>query len=108
LPVLNRVLGRERNMVVLPDGRRHHPSFPAELWDDIGSIRQLQLVQTDLHNIHARLVADRPLIKEEQRRLVAMLRQRFDHPFAIHLRYCEVIERSAGGKYEDFVSKVAG
>ncbi|MDQ7008381.1 MAG: phenylacetate--CoA ligase family protein, partial [Acidobacteriota bacterium] len=32
LPVLRRILGRRRNMLVTPDGRRHWPSFPARIW----------------------------------------------------------------------------
>ena len=108
LPVLTRILGRERNMVVLPDGRKHYPSFPSELWDSIAPIRQLQLVQRDLHNIDARLVTERPLVAAEEGKFVEMLQQRFGYPFDIQLVYCEVIERSRGGKYEDFVSMVAG
>ena len=106
LPVLKRIMGRTRNMVVLPDGRKHYPSFPANLWMDITPIRQLQLVQHDLENIEARLVMERPMQATEQQQFITMLQERFGYPFTISITSVDAIERSASGKYEDFVSKV--
>lgn len=31
-PVLRRIVGRQRNMLVRPDGVRHWPSFPSQAW----------------------------------------------------------------------------
>ena len=39
LPVLEKIAGRQRNMLVLPDGSQHWPSFPAELWAPFVAIR---------------------------------------------------------------------
>jgi phenylacetate-CoA ligase len=107
LPVIKRVLGRQRNLVTLPDGRRHWPSFPAESWAHIAPIRQIQLVQKALDHIEARLVAARPLSAEEERQLAAALQQGLGYPFRITLQYAEQIGRSANFKYEDFVSELA-
>ncbi|MBI5463093.1 MAG: phenylacetate--CoA ligase family protein [Gammaproteobacteria bacterium] len=107
LPVIARVLGRHRNMLTFPDGRQAYPSFPAELWDDIAPIRQLQLVQTALTQIMARLVVARPLTAQETDTFASRLQARLGYPFVIELRYQEDIPRSAGGKYEDFISEVA-
>jgi len=108
LPVLKRILGRQRNMVVLPDGRKHWPSFPAELWADIGPIRQIQLVQHDLENIEARLIVERTLQPSEEGQFIQVLQERLGYPLNIHMHYVDQIERSRGGKYEDFISKIAG
>lgn len=105
LSVIETVLGRERNMLVLPDGRKLWPSFPSEFWADL-PIRQLQLVQTELEHIQARLVASRTLNADEEARFRNMLRERFRYDFAVTLEYCATIERTAGGKYEDFVCRV--
>ncbi len=106
LPVLNRVLGRQRNMLTLPDGRKHWPSFPAEDWAHLGPIRQVQLVQTDLESITINMVAERYLEPGEEEQLFSVLRERMGHPFRFTLNYPDVIERSKSGKYEDFVSLV--
>ncbi len=106
LPVIRRILGRARNMLVLPDGSSHYPNFPAALWTAIAPVRQFQLEQLDLERVVVRLVVARPLAVEEERALAAMLQERFRHPFSISFEYLERIERSAGGKYEDFISRV--
>ncbi|MFZ5563750.1 MAG: phenylacetate--CoA ligase family protein, partial [Thermodesulfobacteriota bacterium] len=45
LPVLNRVMGRQRNMLRLPDGTRQWPSFSPRKWPHADRIRQVQIVQ---------------------------------------------------------------
>lgn len=106
LPVLERIAGRQRNMLVLPDGRQHWPSFPAELWTPFSAIRQFQLVQQRLDAITVRLVAAPRLTPAEEERLANALRARFGYPFVIDFHYLERIERSSGGKFEDFISEI--
>lgn len=107
LPVLKRILGRTRNMLTLPDGRRHYPSFPAGLWTRIAPVEQFQLIQKDLESITARLVVGRPLLATEEQALVNMLQGRLMHPFRITFDYVEQIGRSRGGKFEDFISELS-
>ncbi len=106
LPVLKRVMGRRRNLVMLPNGTRHWPSFPEERWGHIAPIRQIQLVQGEPDHILARLVADRPLSPEEQQQLIAVLRDCLGYPFRIGFQYLDQIPRGANFKYEDFVSEL--
>jgi phenylacetate-CoA ligase len=106
LPVIKRIMGRQRNLVTLPNGTRHWPSFPAESWAFIAPIRQIQLVQRELDSIEARLVTDRPLTTEEARALVAVLQEHLGYPFQITFQYKQKIERKANFKYEDFISEI--
>lgn len=106
LPVLNKIMGRKRNMLLLPDGRQHWPSFPADLWQEFSGIRQFQLIQKEKDFIMVRLVADRPLSGSAEDRLTSLLRDRFGYPFVIQYEYVNIIERSKGGKFEDFISEV--
>jgi len=106
LPVLRRIMGRVRNLLILPDGRRHWPSFPSKEWSVIGTIRQMQMVQHDLESIEARIVADQPLLPAEEDRLRQILVERFGHPFRIDITYHVEIPRSGSLKYEDFISEV--
>ncbi len=106
LPVLKKIAGRKRNMLLRPDGQKHWPSFPAEIWADIQPIRQFQLIQTTLDTININLVVDRPLSSIEENQLIADLRTRFGYPFKMEIEYKEMIERSKGGKYEDFISMI--
>jgi len=106
LPVIDRILGRERNMVTLPGGRRHYPSFPAEVWAHIAPIRQMQLVQKSLEQIEARLAMDREMTGEEKAAFTRVIQARMKHPFNITFSFHDRIERSKGGKFEDFISEV--
>lgn len=106
LPVLARVLGRVRNLLVYPDGHRAWPLFRDDRFAEIAPVRQYQLVQKTLEHLELRLVADRPLTGSEEDALRAILVDRLRHPFRITFAYPSEIPRSAGGKYEDFRSEV--
>ena len=107
LPVLQRILGRERNMLRLPNGGSRWPTLPSG--DELGRIapvRQFQLVQKSLRELELRLVTARPLAPGEEeavrRAFLADLAQRFE----LRVAYADAIPRSASGKYEDFRSEV--
>jgi phenylacetate-CoA ligase len=106
LPVIERILGRKRNMLRLPNGRRYYPSFPADEWAGIAPIRQLQVVQRTLEEIELRLVAERPLTAAEEARLAAAFQRTLAHPFRIALAYRDEIGRSGNYKFEDFISEL--
>ena len=106
LPVLDRVVGRRRNMLVLPTGETFWPTF-GSAWKGLGDvIHQFQLVQEDLDHIHARIVGPRPLTPEEQSTVAAELVRRFGYPFRVTFEFLAAIGRAPGAKFEDFVSRV--
>ncbi|MDD5329028.1 MAG: hypothetical protein PHX38_03425 [Sulfuricella sp.] len=107
LPVIRRIVGRQRNMITLPDGRRHWPSFPGSAWLAIAPIRQFQLVQEDLQTIRVRMVCPRPLTAEEEDMVRRMLTGKLRYPFQFVLEYPASIEPGPNRKFEDFVSRLA-
>lgn len=107
LPVLARILGRQRNMLTLPDGKTCWPSFGINTLALELSIRQFQFVQKSLDRIEVRLVTERPLTVAEEEQLTGLFAKRFKHTFKITFTYLEHIPRSTGGKFEDFMSEVA-
>jgi phenylacetate-CoA ligase len=106
LPVLTRILGRSRNMLTLPDGRRVWPTFPAMRYS-AATIRQLQIIQHTRERVEARFVAERGLLPEEEQALVSAIRDAFGYPFVVTLTPVPEIARSAGMKCEDMISLVA-
>jgi phenylacetate-CoA ligase len=107
LPVLNRILGRQRNMLLRPDGTHYWPSFPAECWADIAPVEQFQVIQRDRSTIELRVVATRDLTASEAALLLAALRDALDCDYRITLARLAEIPRTAGGKYEDFICEAA-
>lgn len=108
LPVLRRILGRSRNMLVLPDGRRYWPQVGFGRFRSIAPVRQYQLEQHSVSRIRVRLVVDRPLRDTEEKALGEVIIAALGHPFELVFDYVDgEIGRGPGGKYEEFVSRVA-
>ena len=106
LPVLTRILGRVRNMLVLPNGERRWPSLAAPFYRGIAPVVQHQIVQHDLERVEARLVVERTLTSDEEAALRAIIIERLGHPFEVSFSYPASIGRSKSGKFEEFFSAV--
>jgi phenylacetate-CoA ligase len=104
LPTLARVLGRKRNMLVLPNGEKRWPLTGFMKYRDIAPIRQYQLVQKDLENVEARLVVDAPLDAKQEQTLAEVIRRFLGHPFRVSFAYLDAFPPHPGGKFEDFIS----
>lgn len=106
LPAFERIVGRKRNLVVLPDGRRYWPLVGYKTWMDIAPIRQAQFFQKDRQTVEARLVTPRPLTPDEQSGFIGALQFALGFPFRIEISYHSMLSPSPGGKFEDFISLV--
>ena len=107
LPRLERIMGRERNLVVLPDGSRHWPLTGYSKYHGIAPIRHYQLIQRDLETVEMRLVVAEPLSPEQEDKLKANVQTAVGHPFAIRLAYfADALPVDPSGKREEFVSLV--
>jgi phenylacetate-CoA ligase len=104
LPVIRRVVGRARNLLRLPDGRRIWPSVGILAIAETSPIRQAQVVQDSPDHVELRYVADRALTADEATAVRQILLDRLGHPFDLSLARLAEIPRSAGGKFEDFLS----
>jgi phenylacetate-CoA ligase len=107
LPMIARVLGRTRNMLVLPSGEQMCPRFTYEDFLFKLPIRQFQVIQENLETLAVRLVADRKLAPEEEKTVRDTILAKTRHPFAIRIDYVTEIPRAASGKFEEFRSEVA-
>jgi phenylacetate-CoA ligase len=107
LPVLSRIMGRVRNMLVTASGQLYWPSFGTRRLTDIAPVLQHQLVQKDFDLIEVRLVTARILSPEEEQAIRRRILSRLPAPFEIRFVYLNEISRSASGKFEDFMSEVA-
>ena len=106
LPVIRRFLGRERNLVLLPDGTRHWPVMGFHRWGEAFPVRQFQFVQLDRATVLARLSAPGRPSAEQEARLTALIQEALQHPFAIRYEWHETpLPRGPGGKFEEFVCR---
>ncbi len=106
LPVLNKILGRQRNLMILPDGRRQWPLTGFYRFREVAPVSQYQFVQVDRHTIEINLVAERPLSEPEESALRTVIQKALGHPFNLPFRYHSTpLSRGAGGKFEEFICK---
>jgi phenylacetate-CoA ligase len=107
LPKIRRILGRQRNLLHLPDGRRFWPLVGFAGYRDIAPVRQYQIVQRSLERVTLRLAVERPLSVAEEGALADKLNEFLGHRFVVDFEYfAPVIPRGPGGKFEDFVCEI--
>jgi len=106
-PVITRVMGRVRNLITYPDGRREWPAAPGKHLGEAVPMKQYQIVQTALDQLHVRFVMKRPLTDEDRAAATAIIKERIGAEFQVTVTEVPVIERGANGKYEEFRSELA-
>lgn len=107
LPTLTRIMGRRRNMVVFPDGRKHWPLIGSHDFHAVADIRQYQAIQHSLDDVEIRLRVAMPLTAAQESKLTAQIHSALGHPFPLRFSYFDQeLPRTKGGKFEEFVSLV--
>lgn len=107
LPVLERILGRARNMMKLPDGSRHWVALSNCGLEKIAAIRQMRLIQKSYRDIELKLVVARPLTQAEVLDVRESVGRAVRRDFDLAIDYVDEIPRTAGGKYEDVICEIA-
>lgn len=100
LPVLTRIVGRRRNMLVYPDGRTTWPVFTVAC-REAARFRDLQLVQLTRDALRVRVIPDGEL---DRAALVAAIQRALGHAFDVEVERVDAIARTPAGKLEEFVS----
>lgn len=106
LPVLKRILGRTRNLVQMPDGRRFWPMIGENEWTQAHGIHQYQVIQKNLTRLEVRVVADHALTADEKKQIAEAIHENFGYPFEVFFIEVAEIARSTGGKFEDFICEL--
>ena len=104
LPALERIAGRERNLLRLPGGGLRWPTIGLLPYREVAPVRRFQMIQHSLEDLEVRLVTDRRLNAAEEAALAQMITEALGHPFRIRFsRFEQDLPRPAGGKFEEFV-----
>lgn len=108
LPTLKRIMGRERNMIRLPDGRCYWPTTGFREFSRVAQVRQYQFIQRTLEAIEVRLVVDEsPLNKAQEDALSEIINQWIGHQFFYEFVYFQqAMPRQPSGKFEEFICAI--
>ncbi len=107
-PTVKRFLGRERNLLLRPDGSRQWPMVGYRRWGEVLSIRQFQFIQEDRHTITAHFsVASRPDAATKAR-LTRIIRSALGYDYTIaYVWHDGPLPRGPGGKFEEFICRAS-
>jgi phenylacetate-CoA ligase len=107
LPTLRRILGRERNLILMPDGTRRYPLVGFTKFREVAPIMQYQFIQHDRRDLEARFVSEAPLTAKQESDLGAVILKALGATFDLRFTYFpDQIPRSASGKYEEFICRI--
>lgn len=107
LPVLSRIMGRVRNLMTLPDGRRFWPLFGMREFGELAPIHQMQFIQTTVDTLLIRYVCNRVLSDGEIQAVTDRVCAQVGYPFKLSFeRSLSPLNAGAGYKFEEFKSLV--
>jgi phenylacetate-CoA ligase len=101
LPVISRILGRERSFIQLPDGSLRLARLTGEHWRQHAPIREYRVVQYTDGIVEAIIVPERPLSAQETANLKSMLAETLGHPFPIVITETAAIHWQSRWKRHD-------
>jgi len=106
-PTLRRILGRQRNLLVMPDGTSHWPLVGFRLFNEVADVRQYQFIQHSVSEIEFKVVPGRSLTAAEKQALIDVANAALGSEFTISLAISETrLPVGANGKLEEFLSKI--
>ena len=109
LPVLNRIIGRRQNKVLMANGDSRRPVLTTESIAallEIAPIQQFQFAQVGREAMEARLVIERPLEWPEVERLQAWVSEWFYQPYDVSVTYHQSLPTLESGAFDDFVCEL--
>jgi phenylacetate-CoA ligase len=106
LAVLRQIIGRARDMIVLPSGERRFGYHSPDLLADIAAIAQHQIAQVSPDELEIRPVARRALTPEDEAAVIDRIDRNYGGGFRCRISYRAEIPREAGGKFFVFRSEL--
>ena len=107
LKTISHILGRNRNLLVHPDGRKNWPLVGFYKFMNVTKVRRFQFIQHDLENIELRVATDHEMTEEERTKFIAIGHEFMGPEFNINLvHYLGDLPPNKNGKYEDFISYI--
>jgi phenylacetate-CoA ligase len=106
LPVIEKIKGREDDMLILPSGKTTSASF-IDLLADIPGIAEYQMVQEDADRLVLRFVPGHGFSEKARKSMISVIRKGCrGEKVSIELEEVQLIPRGATGKMATVISKV--
>jgi phenylacetate-CoA ligase len=102
--IIERILGRDDDFVVTPEGR--YVGRLDFVFKAVNSVKESQIVQEDEHNLTIRVVPGPGYSAGDEQTVVTKLQERIGTTMKIRVETLDGIPRGGGGKFRYVVSKV--
>ncbi|MFQ5884735.1 MAG: phenylacetate--CoA ligase family protein [Thermoplasmata archaeon] len=106
LPLIESILGRNNDIVVLPHGRFLPGEFFPHILKDVSGIRQYQVIQDSLRSFTVKMVKSRTFGDKDKQLLLSNLANWLGNEIEVNLEYVDDISLSPTGKQKIVVSKL--
>ena len=106
LPVIKRILGRQRNRVRGLDGKRYWPDLSPEVWSEYAEVEELRLIQDAEDHIEIHILSRCDLETKQANELGEKLMQSLGEAFRFTIFYDRERQRPPSGKYQRFICLV--
>lgn len=103
---LEKMLGRKRFLIRLPNGERTYVGLPAKAWMKVAPVLEKRIVQTAPGVIRAEVVLDRPLTSGEVLGLTEMLAREIHPALRYEIEQVDRIDWGPSYKRQDVVSLI--
>jgi phenylacetate-CoA ligase len=110
LPVINRIIGRVRNMFYKPDGQTFWPTSPvlqSGISVRLPKVRCSQYVQKSLEWIEIRVQTDEIYPAEIEQAITEALQRDYGYPYQVTFAYVDSLPSLGRYKYEEFMNELA-
>lgn len=102
-PSMEKVIGRQDDVILTPDGRRVGRLSPVLKGFPV---KEVQYIQNDVSEVEVCIVKGIGYSEKTDKEIISELQKRLGCQIAIHLRFVETICRGSGGKYKSVFSKL--
>ena len=109
LPVIQKIWGRKRNRLILPNGESCFPYLGEH--DDVQAIapcaiRKFQFIQHTAQDIEIKVVTPNVFSEQDEVQFKNLYQKNLGFPFNIKITYHDDIAPGPTGKFEEFISRV--
>lgn len=106
LPVLQRIIGRTRNLVTYPNGKKNWPAYNPMALMKLFPMSSFQIEQLSTEELQLNLQSPNTPTEEDCHKARTIINEAIGYTFNIRIHLVDKLERSRGGKFEEFISRI--
>lgn len=106
LPLLSRIIGRRTDIIRSPSGRSIHGEFFTHLFYGAEGVREFQVRQRSIHNLHILVAAGEPFGEESRRSIESAILQHGDGRFRVTWESVPRVPRASSGKHRFVICEI--